>query len=147
MTYLLDTHILLRLVVRTDPQHALIRAALRTLRQRGEQQQLCYTPQNLVEFWRTCTPPVAQNGYGLTIAETDYLACGIERLFTLLPESPAIHTEWRQLVMTYSISGRQVHDARIVAAMRANGVSHLLTLNVSDFAHYSGISAVHPQHV
>jgi predicted nucleic acid-binding protein len=30
MSYLLDTNILLRLVVRTDPQNALVRAALRT---------------------------------------------------------------------------------------------------------------------
>jgi predicted nucleic acid-binding protein len=145
MSYLLDTNVLLRLVVRTDPQNALVRAALRTLRQRGEQ--LCYTSQNLVEFWRTCTRPVTQNGYGLTIAETDHLARVIERLFTLLPESPAIHVEWRQLVVTHSVSGRQVHDARLVAAMRVHGVSHLLTLNVSDFACYPGISAVHPQHV
>jgi hypothetical protein len=38
-----------------------------------------------------------------------------------------------------------VHDARLVAAMHVHGVTHLLTLNVRDFARYPGITVVHPQ--
>lgn len=36
----------------------------------------------------------------------------------------------------YSVSGRQVHDANIVAVMLANGIDTLLTLNTADFKRY-----------
>jgi len=70
----------------------------------------------------------------------------IERLFARLPDSPAVYAEWRRLVVTYTVSGVQAHDARLVAAMKANGVSHVLTFNSQDFARYAndGIVAVEP---
>ena len=85
-------------LVGDDPNHAIVRASLRTLRQRREQ--VCYTPQNLVEFWRVCTRPVAVNGFGLSVAETDRRGSVIERLFVLLPDRPEIHAEWRNLDAT-----------------------------------------------
>jgi predicted nucleic acid-binding protein len=145
MPYLVDTNVLLRLLQRSDPYHHTVRAALRTLWQRGEQ--LSFTPQNLVEFWRVCTRPTAANGFGLTVAETDRRARLIERLLTLLPDSPAMHTEWRRLVVTHAVSGVQVHDARLVAAMRVHGVINLLTLNVGDFSRYADMTAVHPRDI
>ena len=62
----------------------------------------------------------------------------------LLPDNEAIYHQWRQLVVTYAVTGVKVHDARLAAAMRVHGVTHLLTLNTSDFERYPGISAVHP---
>ena len=43
--------------------------------------------------------------------------------------------------------GVQVHDARLVAAMKIHGINHILTLNVGDFKRYQteGIKAVTPQ--
>jgi predicted nucleic acid-binding protein len=143
MVYLTDTNILLRLLHRADPEHSLVRSSLRTLQQRREQ--LCYVPQNLVEFWRVCTRPISANGFGLSVAETDRRARLIERLFTLLPDRAEIHSEWRSLVVTYEVSGVQVHDARLVAAMHVYGLRHLLTLNVSDFARYPDVIAIQPQ--
>ena len=67
MPYLADTNVLLRLLQRSDPDHAIIRSALRTLQRRGEQ--ICFAPQNLVEFWCVCTRPTSANGFGLTVAE------------------------------------------------------------------------------
>ena len=104
-----------------------------------------YAPQNLVEFWRVCTRPVSANGFGLSIAETNGRAKVIERLFILAPDMPDVHTQWRGLVVTYAVSGIQVHDARLVAMMRVHGLADLLTLNVADFRRYPGISATHPQ--
>ena len=79
------------------------------------------------------------------MAETDRRARVIERLFVLLPDRPEIHAEWRSLVLAYAVSGVQVHDARLVAAMRVHGLERLLTFNVGDFNRYPGITAVHPQ--
>jgi predicted nucleic acid-binding protein len=71
----------------------------------------------------------------------------IERLFTFLPDNKQIHDEWRQLIVTHSVSGLQVYDARIVAVMKVHAVSHLLTLNKKDFIRYPGISVLTPHQV
>src|SRR5262249_55323950 len=140
--HLTDTNILLRLSHRSDPDYTLIRSALRSLRLSGTP--LCYTPQNLAEFWNVCTRPAQQNGYGLSIAETNRRAELIEGSFRLLPDDPRIHIEWRRLVVAHAVMGVQVHDARLVAAMHVHGITHLLTLDQRDFARYPSITVLHP---
>lgn len=71
----------------------------------------------------------------------------MEALFPLAPETPAIYPLWRALVDTYSIIGRQVFDARLVAVMHTHGITHLLTLNPSHFQRFAGITVVDPQTV
>jgi len=83
----------------------------------------------LLSSGMACTRPADRNGYGLSPLEANQRATRIERVFTLLPDNENIHPEWRRLVVACSVSGTQVHDARLVAAMRVHGVSHLLTLN------------------
>jgi predicted nucleic acid-binding protein len=132
--------------VEPDPQHGVIRSALRKLRLNNEQR--FYTSQNLAEFWSVCTrPAVARGGLGLSIADADRRARIIERLFTLLPDDASVHEEWRRMVVQYSVSGVAVHDARLVAFMRVYRVGNILTLNAADFARYDGIAPVHPQEV
>ena len=143
--YVADTNILLRVSQRQDPSYSMIRAALRSLR--TDAAKLCYSSQNLAEFWNVCTRPREQNGYGLTIAETDRRAALIEASFALLPDTEHIHNEWRRLVVVHSVIGVKVHDARLVAAMHVHGVSHLLTLDEQDFGRYPGITVVHPRQV
>lgn len=41
--------------------------------------------------------------------------------------------------------GKRTHDARLIAVMLANAITHLLTFNSSDFAINSGITVVLPQ--
>jgi predicted nucleic acid-binding protein len=143
LLYLVDTNILLRLIKSNDPEFPLVRRAVQTLKARGER--LCYVPQNIVEFWNVCTRPSGRNGYGLAPTEADERARRVERAFTLLPDNELIHAEWRRLVLAQSVSGAQVHDARLVASMHVHGIAHLLTLNIRDFTRYSGITVVHPQ--
>ena len=143
MLLLADTNILLRLTEPSDPEYLTVRGAVETLAGRGEN--LCYASQNLVEFWNLCTRPIAGNGFGLTSGETDSRARLIESAFRFLPDTELVHTEWRRLVLEYSVAGAQVHDARLVASMLVHGVTSILTLNDRDFARYSGISAVHPR--
>jgi predicted nucleic acid-binding protein len=142
-TYLVDTNILVRVSQREDPSYGVIRTALGSLRGAGAT--LCFTSQNLAEFWNVCTRPAAQNGYGLSIAETDRRAELIEKSFTLLPDTEQAHAEWRRLVVVHSVVGVKVHDARLVAAMHVHGVSHILTLDEQDFKRYPGITVVHPR--
>ena len=126
MPYLLDTNILIRLVYRADPNYALVRTALRRLQQQGETGY--FTSQNLVEFWNVCTrPTTARGGLGFLPSQTERAARLIERLYALLPDNPAVHTEWRRLVVAHAVQGVQVHDARLVAAMNVHGITHILT--------------------
>lgn len=146
MAWLIDTGVLLRLVNRADPNHADIRRALRELRSRGES--LVATAQNLVEFWNVCTRPAsARGGYGLAVDVAERKLRLLERVFALLPDAPAVCQEWRRLVVAHGVVGVQVHDARLVAAMKTNGVTNILTLNAVDFRRYDGIHAIGPDAV
>ena len=144
MVYLVDTNVLLRFADRNHPLHPILRAAVRKLRLDGHKLQV--TSQNCVEFWNVATRPIDKNGFGLTPTEADQLLRLIERLFPLLPDMPTLYSEWRRLVIAFSVSGVQVHDARFVAAMKGNGVTHILTFNAADFVRYAseGIVAVNP---
>jgi predicted nucleic acid-binding protein len=144
MRYLVDTNVLLRFVDGAHALHAITRHAVRTLRASGAT--LYVTAQNFIEFWNVATRPAAANGLGLAPADADRLLRLVERLFPLLPDSPAVYPEWRRLVVAFVVSGVQVHDARLVAAMQAAGVTHILTFNTVDFARYAtaGIFAVDP---
>jgi predicted nucleic acid-binding protein len=144
-SYLLDTNVLLRLSKPTNPEFHLLRAVLRVFQ--GNKTQLFYTSQNLIEFWNVLTRPADRNGYGLSVAEADKETKRLERSLLLLPSMDAIHKEWRRIVVAYGVSGVQVHDAHLVAAMNVHGVSHLLTLNTRDFTRYREITVVHPSHV
>jgi predicted nucleic acid-binding protein len=144
-TYLVDSNILLRWV---KPDHsdypAIVSATDAILRQEGT---LCYTSQNVAKFWNTCTRPLERNGYGLSTLETDRKARFFEEKLSLLSDGPAVHEEWRKLLVTHNVLGVQVHDARLVAAMRVHGVKRILTFNSKDFGRYSDIEAVHPRSV
>jgi predicted nucleic acid-binding protein len=143
MLVLTDSGILLRLLEPGDPQHAAIRGAVRALRSRGDT--LVTTAQNAAEFWNVCTrPATARGGYGLSIADADRRLRIIERLFRVVPDSPTAYRTWRSLLVTHAVKGVQVHDARLVALMQDNGITHILTLNGSDFARYPGIVPIDP---
>lgn len=144
-SYLLDTNILLRLSKRDDPRHGLVRTVLDTLTEQGAD--ICCTPQNISEFWNVCTRPTDRNGFGLSILATDHALQAIERTVTILPDSEQIYRVWRGLVVRHRVSGVQVHDARLAAAMHVHGISHILTFNQPDFMHYASITVVHPQDV
>jgi predicted nucleic acid-binding protein len=143
MLVLVDSGILLRLLEPTDPQHGVIRGAVRALRGRGDT--LVTAAQNAAEFWSVCTrPATARGGLGLSIADADRRLRVIERLFRLLPDSPAAYQNWRGLLVAHGVSGVQVHDARLVALMQVHGMTHILTLNGADFARYTGIVPIDP---
>jgi predicted nucleic acid-binding protein len=146
MSYLADTNVLLRFVSPCDPNHLLVCDALFFLLNRSEA--VCYTSQNLAEFWNVCTRPMStRSGFGLSIEETNWRAQVIERHFIFLPDSEAIHAAWRQLVVDYRVSGVRVHGARLAALMLVYGLTHILTFNTNDFARYGSIMAVHPSQI
>jgi|SRR5579859_1241481 len=139
---LVDTNILLRMTRRSDPQHRLVDAALAQLA--GQGTTLHYTHQNIAELWNAMTRPLTRNGFGLTALEAEREVRAIEIGMSFLPDNEAVYREWRRIIVQHGVLGVQVHDARLVAAMYVHGLSHILTLNVTDFNRFSGLTAVHP---
>jgi predicted nucleic acid-binding protein len=90
-------------------------------------------------------PPRERNGFGLSIAEAAEGARELEEILTLLPENAAVYREWRRLVVAYRVSGVKVHDARLVAVLRAYRIRHLLTFNEADFWRYEEVVVVTPE--
>jgi predicted nucleic acid-binding protein len=136
VSYLLDTNILLRLAQRKHPLHAPTRAAIVKLLCNSET--LHIVPQNVYEGWVVATRPLASNGLGLSPSTADRLIQRSTRFCQLLLDAPTIYEEWRRLVTTYSISGVNAHDTRLVAAMKVHGIQNLLTFNVGDFQRFAG---------
>lgn len=145
MSYLVDTNVLLRLVQKNHPMRPDARRALVTLRKQNEE--LCIIPQNIIEFWAVATRPLDKNGLGLTVDEATRETRKLKRIFKLRPDSPAIFTEWERLVAQYQVMGKQAHDTRLVAAMKAHSLSHILTFNIDDFKRFGDITPVSPQTV
>jgi predicted nucleic acid-binding protein len=84
---------------------------------------------------------------GLSVAQAEAEVISLKTLFALLPDTPEIFSEWEKIVLQYRVSGKQAHDARLVAAMRVHNLTHLLTFNTADFKRFSFITAVSPQNI
>ncbi|HTW80391.1 MAG TPA: type II toxin-antitoxin system VapC family toxin [Terracidiphilus sp.] len=136
MAVLLDTNILLRLAQPHHPNAPVAVRALRALRAANEM--LHITQQNIVEFWAVATRPIAANGLGLSTEQATAEIAALKRLFVLLPELP-LDNAWERLVSDYRVSGKNTHDARLVAAMVVHGIESILTFNPEDFRRYREI--------
>ena len=146
MAYLIDTNCFIRLAEPNSPNRNPVLSALKNLHSSGET--LCYTPQIAAEFWNVCTRPnTVRGGLGLSVESTERKVKLIEKHFRLLPDNLRTFVEWRRLVAELKIKGVQVYDARIAASMITHNISHLLTLNESDFHRYSQITVVDPTQI
>jgi predicted nucleic acid-binding protein len=96
------------------------------------------------EFWAVATRPLAVNGLGMAPSAAESELTQIKQLFRLLDDTPAVYMEWEKLVLQYSVSGKNAHDTRIVAAMMVHHLSQLLTFNAADFQRFSGITVLTP---
>ena len=134
MAYLLDTNILLRIAQPNHPMNQEARSCVRALLRHREAVHV--VPQVLFEFWVVATRPVANNGLGLATPEVKRKVTAAETFFQLTLDTQPIYREWLRLVDVHSVSGVNAHDARLVAAMKVHGVTHLVTFNTQDFARY-----------
>lgn len=133
MSVLVDTSCLLRLTSPNDPRAAATQAALDRLTDAGETPRAA--PQNFVEFRSVATRPLNVNGLGLMIAEVDAELDRFGLLFPLLPED-GFYPVWRDLCRRAGVSGKQVHDTRLVAVCVVSGIGTVLTWNPTDFTRF-----------
>lgn len=143
---LLDSNILLRLARRDDPQFKLAADALHELR--GAQQLPIITPQVEREFWAVATRPRQNNGLGMTPEEAAQQLTTFKTSFAFKADTLQVHERWRELVLTFRVSGKETHDAGMVAAMRAHGITEILTFDEADFTRYGAMITIRtPQSV
>ncbi len=143
--YLLDPNILLRSADRSSTQHPLATESVAQLLEEGNE--CVITSQVLIEFWVVATRPLEVNGLGWSIQQTQSYLNQLLDDFTLVEETPAIFTEWFQLVTAHKIKGKRTHDLRILAVMKAHALSHLLTFNPEDFLAIPKMTIVQPQQI
>ena len=141
-SYLVDTNVLLRAAEPQSARHGIAGAALERLLRGSEQ---CFVaPQVIVEFWAVVTRARAANGLGWRNQQTKQAVDRLLQQFPILDENPRVFTTWLDLVLSHSIAGKRVHDARLVAIMHVHQVTHLLTFNIADFPAHLGVVAVSP---
>lgn len=116
--------------------------AIATLRQ--QQKFLWILPQNIIEFWTVATRPLNVNGLEMSAAAAFQEVDRIKGFFPLQPDIPEIFPVWEQLAARYQVMGKQAHDTRLVAAMIAHQVTHLLTFNTDDFKRFAEITPIDP---
>src|ERR1035437_8021212 len=116
---LLDTNILVYLASPASPRHAVCQRAIETLIQRGGRP--VFSPQVVYEFWSIATRPAAANGLGWPVADVRRAIDGFRREFHVLHDSPQVLDLWLDIVVAHNLKGKRIHDAHLLATMKANG--------------------------
>jgi hypothetical protein len=137
LAILCDTNVLLRAVQLPHPQHAAAANSIKHLIRAGLGPVVFL--QNIIEFWNVATRPSKYGGLGYSIAETAAEVAELIETVRLIPDDPLTAQIWMRLVTEH-----QVHDARLVAGMKAHRIREILTFNGRDFARYSGIVVIAP---
>lgn len=139
---LVDTNVLVYATDADSPWQSTAESALEEWRRQGTE--LYVTVQVLREYLAVTTRPAAGQ-----ITPPDYKAIGanlacFRAAFRVLEETRLISEKLEELARQFSVKGRQVHDANIVAAMCVHGLRDILTHNSSDFARFSPLITIHP---
>ena len=145
MSYLVDTNVLLRSVQKSHPMHSVAANSIDLLLHLREE--VFIIPQNLVEFWCVATRPEGNNGLGISLDEAAKRMAAFKNVLILLPDLDSIFGIWEKVVIGHQVLGKQVYDARLVAAMKVHGITHLLTFHAADFKRYDEITVVNPSSV
>lgn len=129
----IDTNILLAATARTRHDHA---RALDALEAGFSRRILCLSGQVVREYLAVTTRPLAVNGLGLTQESALANVRQLTERARFLDEGASVTHALLRLLDSVPCSGKQVHDANIVATMVEHRVSRLMTLNPSDFRRF-----------
>jgi predicted nucleic acid-binding protein len=142
MPALVDTNVLLAAASIFSPHHDIAVAALRRLSGgRGR-----ISPQVAREFYGVATRAVrahnSRPGLGFALAETLVMLDAFRSEFPLISEDADVVTELARLARLYNVSGKQIHDANLVATAKRHRMARIVTLNLNDFRKFSGEIAI-----
>lgn len=135
----IDTNVLVAASVSAHPSHGLASAYLARLEADGAP--ACISGQVCREFLVVLTRQPVE---GRSFTPDEALAALAPWLSAcvIFEENEVVLSELLELIRRHAVKGKQVHDANIVATMRANGLSRLATLNATDFTRFEDDIAV-----
>lgn len=134
----IDTNILVYASVKESPFHEQALTALETAY--NTERPLWISRQIIREFLVIMTRPQAFE----TLSKETVLqqANDFCHRFNVADDTSNVTKELLSLLKQFPGGGKQVHDMNIVAAMLANGITHLLTHNVKDFKRFENTIAL-----
>lgn len=97
---------------------------------------LCTSGQILREYLAVATRPAERNGLGLKPADAVTNVRAIRERTAFLAENARVADRLQGLLTDVECSGKQVHDANVIATMLTHGVGTVVTINVTDFARF-----------
>jgi len=92
--------------------------------------------QILREYLAVATRPVERNGLGLSRVDAVANAAAMRERLHLLDENRHVADRLADLVAQVDCSGKQIHDANVVATALVHGVEAIATANTADFDRY-----------
>lgn len=81
------------------------------------------------------------------MAEAAKELAAVNDLFRLLFYTREVMQVWQRIVTAHGVSGKQTHDAHLVAIMQVNTVGNILTFNDGDFRRFPEIQVLNPAEV
>ena len=97
-----------------------------------------FSGQILREYLVVATRPAENNGLGLSAADAVSNVRAFRGRTTLLAEGGRVAGRLLRLLDDTACGGRQIHDAHVVATMIVHDIGAVVTMNVDDFARFSG---------
>jgi predicted nucleic acid-binding protein len=133
---LLDTNVLLAATdeARGDHEHAL--ASLNVWPASGVA--LYTSGQILREYLAVATRPVSSNGLGMAGSAALSNVRALRERLHLLDEDARVADRLLAVLDEVDCTGKQVHDANVVATMLVHGIDTIATSNTEDFARFRG---------
>lgn len=131
-----DTNVLIYGTRPLSGHHAVAERALTRLASDGSP--LWVSPQVLREYLAAVTRPQA-TAPALPIATAIADVCRFRVVFQMAEERPGVLDRLLQILATHRATGRQVHDANIVATRLGHGERNILTFNEADFRRFAGL--------
>jgi predicted nucleic acid-binding protein len=101
------------------------------------------SPQVLREYLAAVTRPQA-TAPALPVATAIADVRRFRAAFQIAEERPGVLDRLLQILTVHRATGRQVHDANIVATMLDHDLQRLLTFNVADFQRFTPLISIDP---
>lgn len=134
-----DTNVLL---AATDTSREAHRSAVAFLT--TDERRLAVTPQILREYLAVMTRPVEVDGLGLAASDARANADEILAIATVLTEGPATSARLLDLLDDGHATGKQVHDANVVACALVHGAAAIVTDNARHFTRFAHLIPIEP---
>ncbi|HUA42270.1 MAG TPA: PIN domain-containing protein [Streptosporangiaceae bacterium] len=139
---LVDTNVFLSATDQGRAEHRQALAILNEWTARGTT--LYASGQIMREYLAVATRPVEANGLGLKQADAVANVRALRTRTSLLAEEASVADRLLDLLSEIPCSGKQVHDANVVATMLVHGIDSLVTINVTDFSRFGHLIALIP---